>query len=99
PVVDAIWRRVLDNALPQRTVPLTDDADVHLIADSARFDAIARDGGRHVFRLRHTPHSIRIGSRSGVPQELGLARDPRCLGVALRQIAVAQRARLRTANA
>jgi hypothetical protein len=33
---------------------------------------------------------VRIVSRAGAPQELGLSRDPRPLGVALRQIVVTQ---------
>ena len=43
-----------------------------------------------VFRLVRRPGSIRIASREAVPAELGLARDPRSLGVALRRIVVRQ---------
>jgi hypothetical protein len=42
---------------------------------------------------------MRILSRSAMPRELGLARDPRLLGVALRQIQVTQAARIRVADA
>jgi len=56
-------------------------------------DAVSRDAARYVFRLACRPTSLRIRSRSVVPQELGLERDPRCLGVALRRIIVGSRAR------
>jgi hypothetical protein len=36
----------------------------------------------HVFRMPTRPHSLRIRSRSAVPQELGTVRDARSLGVA-----------------
>ena len=38
-------------------------------------------------------------SRAGVPQELGLARDPRVLGVALRQIVLCDNACVRAVEA
>ena len=62
-------------------------------------DAVSRSGVLHVFRLAAGPTTVRIVSRSGVPQELGVARDPRCLGVGLRQITVTQGERLRTIEA
>ncbi len=95
PVVDAIWRRLLDRAPPRQPVPLTDDADLHLIADGVRVDAVSRDAARYVFRLVSRPTTVRVRSRSVVPQELGLARDPRCLGVALRRILLGSRTRTR----
>jgi hypothetical protein len=85
PVVDAIWRRLLDRANAYRMV-LTRDADVHLVADGVRVDAVACERDRYVFRLPAAPRTIRIRSRSAVPQDLGVARDPRPLGVAVRQI-------------
>lgn len=85
PVVDGIWRRLQDRATSHRTA-LTCDADVHLVADGVRVDAVARENDRYVFRLPAAPRTIRIRSRSAVPQDLGVARDPRPLGVAVRQI-------------
>jgi hypothetical protein len=41
-------------------------------------------------RCRRAPEDRRIVSRSGVPAEPGLSRDPRCPGVALRRIMVWQ---------
>ncbi len=42
-----------------------------------------------VFHLRSRPRCVRICSRAAVPQELGLARDARSLGVAVRRIVLA----------
>jgi hypothetical protein len=99
PAVDAIWQRLLDRAGPRPGVPLTDDPDLHLLVDGRRIDPVSRSGRRHVFRIGTRPVSIRIASRCGVPQELGLARDPRCLGVALRRIIVEHGVRIRAAEA
>jgi hypothetical protein len=88
PVVDAIWRRLLDRAGPRPGVPLTDDPDLHLLVDGQRVDGKVHAGGIYVFRLPRRPHSVRVISRAGSPDELGIARDPRLLGVALRQAVV-----------
>jgi hypothetical protein len=69
---------------------MTDDDDLHLIVDDMCIDAAERDGDVVVFRLPRVPRSVRLASRSMVPDELGLARDPRCLGVAVRQVAIRQ---------
>jgi hypothetical protein len=81
-----VWRRLLDRAGPRAGFPLTDDPDLHLLVDGARVEASQQLGLAYVFRLPAAPRSVRIVSRAGVPAELGLARDPRCLGVALRQL-------------
>jgi hypothetical protein len=90
PIVDAIWRRLLDRAGPRDLPPMTDDPDLHLLVDGKRIDASQRHGTTHVFRLPVRPGHVRVVSRDVVPAELGLARDPRTLGVALRRIAVRQ---------
>ena len=95
PVVDAVWRRLLDRVGTRPHVPLTDDADLHVLADGRRLDAATRAGDVLVFALPGTPAGVRLVSRAAAPQELGLARDPRCLGVALRRIVVRQGARFR----
>ena len=87
-VVDAIWRRLLDSAGPRARVPLTVDPDLHLLADGQRLDAGARFGMMFVFSLLRRPALLRLATRAAAPQELGLARDPRCLGVAVRRIEV-----------
>ncbi len=94
PVVDAVWRRLLDRAGPRPGLPLTDDPDLHLLVDGQRVDAVIQ-GGACSFRLPPRPTVVRIVSRAAAPQELGVARNSRVLGVALRQIAVCQGRRMR----
>jgi hypothetical protein len=95
-VVDKLWRRLLDRAGPRRLPPMTDDPDLHLVVDGKRVDAVATTDAPQgaesvlVFRLQRAPRSIHLASREVVPAELGIARDPRPLGVALRQMAVRQ---------
>jgi len=95
PVVDAIWRRLLDRSGRARPVPLTEDPDLHLVVDGRRLDAAIRVGGAHIFNLTAPADQVRIVSRAAAPQELGFARDPRSLGVALRRLAVRQGTRFR----
>src|SRR4029077_18504954 len=90
PIVDAVWRRLLERGGPRPSVPLTDDPDLHILVDGRRIDADRRSNLRYEFRLAARPTAVRIVSRAGAPQELGLSRDPRPLGVALRQIVVTQ---------
>ena len=99
PEVDAIWRRLLARSGPRPGYPFTDDADLHLVVDGRRLDASSRWGRSYFFHLDAPPSTIRIGSRVGSPQELGVARDPRGLGVALRRIIVSQGKRIRTIEA
>jgi hypothetical protein len=89
PVVDAAWRRLLERACPGRAVPLTDDPDLHLMIDGKRVDAIEQRKDMQVFRLLTRPRTVRVRSRAAVPQELGLARDTRPLGVAVQRIVLA----------
>jgi hypothetical protein len=95
-VVDAVWRRLLDRTGPRHLPPMTDDPDLHLIVDGKRVDAVETTdavpsgGSVRVFRLQQAPRSIHLASREVVPAELGIARDPRPLGVALRRMAVRQ---------
>jgi hypothetical protein len=99
PIVDAVWRRLLDRVGVRPGQPLTDDADLYLRVDGQRLDAMRRTGDTYVFRLPHVPSVLSIVSRAAVPAELGLARDPRVLGVGLRQIIVLQGARSSTIEA
>jgi autotransporter-associated beta strand protein len=93
-VVDAIWRKLLDRAGPRPGLPLTDEPDLHLIVDGVRLDAAEVRGQARTFRLKAVPGEVRIVSRSAAPDELGLVRDPRVLGVALHRIALSQGWRL-----
>jgi hypothetical protein len=99
PVVDAAWRRLLDRAGPRPGYVLTEEADLHLIVDGRRVDAASWDGTAYRFRLPAQPGAVRLVSRAGAPSELGLARDPRMLGVAVRQLAVSQGVRLHVMDA
>ena len=56
-------------------------------------------GAAHVFTIPHPPASLGLASRASVPAELGLARDPRCLGVAVCRIALRQGTRFRVIEA
>ncbi len=85
-IVDAVWRRLLDRAGPRPGFPSTTAADLHLSVDGRRIDAASRRGDWHVFRLAARPNAVRIASRAASPQELGVARDPRVLGVAVLDI-------------
>jgi hypothetical protein len=90
PVVDSVWRRLLDRAGPHKGQPLTNHADLHLLVDGQRVDAIERRADMHAFRLSTRPRSVHIRSRAAVPQELGLVRDARPLGVAVQRIVLVQ---------
>ena len=94
PAVDGVWRRLLERASRRAAIPFTDDADLHLVVDGVRVDAVWDNGTSRTFKLTDNLARVRIVSRSGVPQELGLARDPRALGVAVRRIVVRQAARI-----
>jgi hypothetical protein len=67
---------------------LTDDPDLHLLVDGRRLDADLRTSCAYAFTLPAAARSVRIASRAAAPAELGLARDPRVLGVAVRRIAL-----------
>jgi T5SS/PEP-CTERM-associated repeat protein len=90
PIVDRVWRRLLERAGRRPGLPLTDDPDLHLVVDGKRVDAMSRHGIARVFRLPAAPSCVRVVSRAAVPAELGVARDFRILGVALRQVALRQ---------
>jgi uncharacterized repeat protein (TIGR03803 family) len=97
--VDAAWRRLLERAGPRPGVPITNDPDLHLMVDGRRLEAVSRRDEWQTFNLPGRPETVRIVSRSGVPQELGLARDSRCLGVALRHVMLRQGTRVRALTA
>jgi autotransporter-associated beta strand protein len=88
PIVDAVWRRLLDRCGLGRPLTLTDDPDLYLWADGERVDAVMCRGTAWTFTLSREPDELRIVSRFGSPAELGIQRDPRPLGVAIRRVAV-----------
>ena len=90
PVVDMVWRQLMDRAGARPGLPLTTDPDLHLVVDGCRVDAVSQHGEAHIFALAGCPGEVRIVSRSAAPDELGVARDPRVLGIALRQLVLRQ---------
>jgi hypothetical protein len=86
PLVDAVWRRLLDRAGPGPVFPTTDDPDLRLLVDGEPVAGKLRPDGVRIFQVAGRPDSVRVVSRSAAPDELGVARDPRRLGVALRRI-------------
>ena len=98
-VVDTIWKYLLERSGQRADLPMTEDPDTHLLVDGVRLNPRQRLGKTHVFALAAPPRALRVVSRSAVPQELGLARDDRELGVAVRGIAVRRGAELRAAAA
>jgi hypothetical protein len=90
PIVDAVWRRLLDRAGSRPGMILTDDADLHLLVNGTRVDAEQSSNRTFTFRLPPAEQidAVRIASRAAAPDELGLGRDPRLLGVAVRGIVV-----------
>jgi hypothetical protein len=99
PIVDAVWLRLLHRTGPRPGLSMTHDPDLHLLVDGRRMDVAQRVGEAHVFNLPDRPGTVRILSRAVVPQEAGLARDARSLGVALRNIAVRRGARFQIIKA
>jgi len=99
PVVDAVWRRLLERAGARPSIPLTDDPDLHLLVDGERLDAASCHGMAYVFMVPARPVELRIVSRAAVPAELGLARDPRVLGAALRRVVVRRGTRFKVIEA
>jgi hypothetical protein len=94
PLVDAVWQRLLDRVPARPAWQLTDEPDLHLVVDGVRCDPATRTGTLFAFNLSHRPRDVRIVSCAGSPQELGLARDPRRLGVAIARIALLVAGRL-----
>jgi|SRR5271166_316431 len=86
PLVDAVWLRLLRHAGPRPGFPLTTDPDLHLQIDGHRMNPTSLNGLVYVFYLPHRLSSVSVISRAAIPMELGLARDPRPLGVALKRI-------------
>ena len=85
-IVDNIWKRLLTRAGARKLPPMTDDAGLHLLVDGVRLSPAEVAGDRWVFFIPGQPQTIRILSREAVPAELGISRDSRSLGVAMRKI-------------
>ena len=89
PTVKRIWRQ-----LNERTggpgLALTENPDLHLLADGERLEAETVAGRVWRFRLRRPVSDLHIVSRSAVPAMVGTEPDQRRLGVALRRIVLAE---------
>ena len=99
PVVDAVWRRLLERSGPRPGMPLTLDPDIHLRVDGVRLDAVSRKGAAHIFQLPGRPLAAHFISRAAAPAELGIMRDPRVLGVAISRLVLRKGARFRIVDA
>jgi len=97
--VDAVWRRLLERAGPRPGLVLTEDPELHVLVDGERLDVTKRVGEAYVIHLPTVPSVLRIVSRAAAPAELGLARDPRVLGAALRHLVVRKGTRFRITEA
>ena len=71
-------------------VPVTADADVHLMVAGGRLDPVSAAKGAYVFALERAPDgAVQLRSRSGVPSLLGRSRcEHRQLGMAVRRIVI-----------
>jgi autotransporter passenger strand-loop-strand repeat protein len=66
---------------------LTSDADLHLVIDGRRVDAMVVAGGLYRFALPEGAQEVRIASRAAIPAEADiLGTDTRRLGVMLDQV-------------
>lgn len=99
PIVDSIWRRLLDRARAEPGPETTAEADLHLLANGRRVYGRRGSEGTYVFDLPHRPSGVRLVSRAASPSELGLGRDPRTLGVAVRQVRLWRGRHLRVLDA
>jgi hypothetical protein len=99
PAVDAVWRSLLQRSGLRLNLLTTGEPDLHLLVDGQRRDGRSVGNGVHKFRLPKTPISVRVASRAGAQDELGRARDPRLLGVALRQVMLWQGRHLKVMEA
>jgi hypothetical protein len=100
-VVDGIWARLLARSGTRPGLLLGDDPDLHLRVGGHRVDPVRISDTGYVFRgLSGGPvREVHIVSRAAAPDELGLARDPRVLGVAVRSMTALAGPRHRTIEA
>ena len=88
--LDVLWRRLLDLAGPRPGWVLTDEPELHLLVDGRRIEPSDRLTRHARFHVNAPAASIRLCSRAASPEELGIARDPRILGVPVQRITVWQ---------
>ena len=99
PLVDRVWRRLLDRSGARPGLRLTDDPDLHLQVNGSRINP-ERQGSSCIFQLPAArSNGVRVLSRAAAPAELGLTRDPRMLGIAVRRLALRDGTRFRIIDA
>ena len=91
--VQPIWQRLADRAVAlghaRRPAATTMDADIHLLADGRRIDAINVHGGVYSFMVGRGIQKLSLVSRSVISQlHTPYVDDPRRLGIAARRITV-----------
>jgi len=87
--VTPVWRMLTDRAeamgYTRPDVTVTEDADIHLLADGTPLRPIASAHGRFTFMLPAGVTDLRLASRASAPADIDpLCGDWRPLGVALR---------------
>ena len=92
-VVDAIWRHLLDRAGPRSVVPLANDPEPMLAVGGKTLSGKRTGEGRYSFRPVGCRGDVRLLSRAAAPDRLGIARDPRVLGLPVSRIVVWRGAR------
>ena len=86
-VVAPIWQVLADRAdklgVTAPAVETVEDADLHIVVDGRRFDAVSNRDSRYVFAVPAGARSVELVSRSFVPadQMIAAERDTRNLGV------------------
>lgn len=98
-MVDVVWRLLLDRAGGPIRLPITQDARMTLALDGVNVLPVMRRDDVAIFCLERRFDQVRLLSLSAVPSELGLARDARELGIALRRLVVRQGTRFRIVEA
>jgi hypothetical protein len=100
-IVDDVWRRLLDRAGPRPQPAWIDDPDLQILVDGRRLHPIQSNGARYAFRVPRAMRlcNVRILSRAAAPDQIGLARDSRVLGVAVQSVSMISGARHRTIGA
>jgi hypothetical protein len=88
PQLTEVKQRLIDQA-DSLGYHLTDEADVHLLADGQKITPCHTVGTRHWFMVPAGAREVRLNSNSGVPMQLIADHgDGRCLGVAVSEFKV-----------
>jgi antigen 43 len=92
--IDPIWSRLAERSeqigYPIPTLRLTDEADIHLIANGRTLRPVAQNGSRYTFMVPASVSSLSLMSRFCIPADKLVAgqRDTRRLGVRVASITI-----------